>query len=180
MTFKTPNAEHPTHGAALVAAGPCFVGIDPGQIGAIAVLDAAGDVLRVWSLPSLAGETEPVAFASLLRGIAPALCVVEHVGTIAKGAKRTNFSLGQSFGTIRGVTGCLCWATQLVRPSTWQPKVLNRKPRDKADTKDQAFAFCRRRWPSLALSPARSRVYHDGWGDALCLAEYARRQTVGG
>lgn len=71
---------------------------------------------------------------------------------------------------------------QCVNPRTWQDAVfkdLRGFKRGETNTKEAAIAVCGRLYPDFSLVPARCRVPHDGWADALCMAEYARRVYAG-
>lgn len=176
-----------------------YLGIDPGQSGAVAVLDAKGTPALLADIPlrfqpgrRARATYDLVAIRAML---APwrrqrALVVVELPGPmprfIARGRGQHQVS-GSKANYNRGV--CEAWTWMLagmrwpaglvrtVRPQQWQAVML-RGARG-TDTGEKAIAVARRRWRGLDLRRTeRCTVPAEGRVDALLLAEFGRREAL--
>lgn len=153
------------------------LGIDPGLHGGIAALDAAGAVVGCWPMPLAGGEVHAAGLADLLRSLR---CLDSHqdigrvclekVGAMPKQGVASTFRFGTGWGMVRGVCAALGIPVELVPPTVWKKRVLLGLPHDKAG----AVRYCASRWPTTDLVLPGCRTPHDGIGDALCLAAYAR------
>jgi crossover junction endodeoxyribonuclease RuvC len=154
-----------------------ILGIDPGLRGALAALDAQGQVVDTWVMPVAGGEVHAAAVADHLRSLRCldahqdiGMVVIERVGSMPKQGVVSTFKFGTGWGMVRGVCAALGLPVHLVPATIWKPRVLAGLPHDKAG----AVRFCTSRWPDTDLIPTGCRVPHDGIADALCLAEYGR------
>ena len=153
------------------------VGIDPGLRGAIAALDAQGQVIGAWPMPVAGGEVHAAGIADRLRSLRcfdPAQdiggVVIEKVGAMPQQGVTSTFTFGAGWGMVRGVCAALGLPVRLASPVLWKKRILAGLPHDKAG----AVRFCASRWPTADLILPGCRVPHDGIADALCLAEYGR------
>jgi crossover junction endodeoxyribonuclease RuvC len=159
------------------------LGIDPGLDGAIAALNPAGEVVAARPMPVLAGRRREIDAGWIVGWLYRieeteggfALAVVEKVHAMPKQGVSSSFAFGLGYGQVLGVLAALKVPVVLVTPQQWKGAILAGTAKDKA----AAIAYCRRRWPEVSLVPDRCRTPHDGLADALCLAEFARRQLVG-
>lgn len=146
-----------------------FLGIDPGQSGAAALLTADGEDL-VRDYPG-----DAVAAADLIRewraGHKIELACLETVHAMPRQGVSSTFKLGSGFGQWLGILAALSIPHVLVRPQVWQKGILSKG--DGPDTKAQSLASARRRWPDLELGLKK----HHGRADALHLAAYAKAQN---
>ena len=155
----------------------CFVGIDPGLHGGLALLDAEGDAIGVAPMPLAAKEIDPVAVRDWIlqqrRGLAAFVgCVaIEKVHSMPKQGGASTFRFGYGLGLVVGAVAIAGWRYEMVPPPRWKKAIL----RDTDRSKEAAIAYCQRRWPSTSLVLPRCRKPHDGIADALCLAEYGWR-----
>jgi crossover junction endodeoxyribonuclease RuvC len=159
-----------------------YLGFDPGLDGGVAVLnpDAAqgsASAACAYVMPVSGGQIDAHALGALVFSLiasgAALLACVEQVGAMPKQGLSSTFKFGRGYGTILGVLGVLRVHTELVTPQRWKSVVLAGTPKDK----DAARAWCRRAYPGVnLLATPRCRVPHDGMADALCIAEYARRE----
>lgn len=170
------------------------IGIDNGISGALAAI-TVDSVLDVIDMPTLKTGTSTFIDANALDA-----WLTKHAGwarleggsvrvTFEQGSKQPkfgtvgNFSNGYSFGVVKTILdlqakrGNLVF--QCVDPRTWQ-KVMFQGLRGtgKGDTKGASIEICHRLWPTFSLVPPRCRTPHDGWADALCMAEFSAR-TMG-
>lgn len=154
------------------------VGIDPGLHGGLAALGADGQVHALTVMPTAGGEINPGELVTWLENLRSfgdndlGGVYLEKVGAMPKQGVSSTFKFGCGWGMVRGVCAALGVPVVLVTPQCWKGEVLAGLPHDK----DGAIRFCASRWPTAGLVPKGCRVPHDGLADALCLAEYGRRQ----
>lgn len=159
-----------------------YLGVDPGQKGALAFFGERGNCEEFWCLEMfLAGkEIDGGAIARMLRqntgsfyddkpGIT--LAAVEWAQAMPKQGVTSCFNYGAGFGKVLGVLEALEIPYRLVRPRAWKEVILAGTAKDK----EAAIAYVRRAYPWANLTPGKKRKPHDGMADALCLAEYAQR-----
>lgn len=143
------------------------IGIDPGKKGGYAVL-IDGECWRAeaWNDDDF---TECMRQVSQMTTVARA--VVEKVGAMPGQGVTSMFSFGKSAGFIEGVLKAFDIPYQLIPPSVWK------KEFSLTHDKSQSIAVCKRLFPSVSLLPTdRCKKESDGIGEALLMAEYARRK----
>jgi crossover junction endodeoxyribonuclease RuvC len=134
-------------------------GIDPGGHGAIAVLNAAGQLLDVIDMPSTReanGRTATNAplLASILARTHARVAFCEFVGARPSDARVAAFAFGRARGVIEGVCGALSIPIVFIAPPVW--KRLAAIPPG-AENKDLARTRAIARWPAHADLFARKR-----------------------
>jgi crossover junction endodeoxyribonuclease RuvC len=102
-----------------------ILAIDPGLEGAGAVMDAGGELIEVFDLPTI-GEgarrrIDAANLADLIRSHTPyAFAIVEQVGAWPKQGVASTFRFGQAHGTILGVVGALAIPVRHATPARWK------------------------------------------------------------
>ena len=146
-----------------------YCGVDPGQLGAVAVIPE-DDMPLVEDWPG-----DPVAAADILRSWATEyqiqLVALESVHAMPKQGVSSTFKFGVNFGTWQGILSGLGLPYLMPRPTEWQ-KGLVRKS-DGADPKSRSLAVARRLFPDAELS----RKKDHGRADSLLLAWWAKQQS---
>ena len=145
-----------------------FIGIDPGALGAMAVLDS--DVGTRLVLCDYAEYDEEL---SRYAGRDDVFAVVEDVHAMPMNGCKGNFMLGWSLGRIQQLVEHHGIPHQLVKPQAWQREFgISNKDKSKA----QSVAVAKRLFPGedLRRTPKCTKD-HDGSADALLLAEWGRR-----
>jgi crossover junction endodeoxyribonuclease RuvC len=134
-----------------------IVGIDPGARGAIATLDATGQLLDVVDMPAtLEANGRPATNAPLLAGILArsharvAFC--ELVGPRPTDGSVGAFSFGRARGCIEGIAGALSIPIVFITPPVWK-RIADIPPG--VDHKDLARTRATARWPAHAELFAR-------------------------
>ena len=154
--------------------GGIFVGIDPGNFGAIAVLNAAGDVLSVDMCPTITvgktkKEPDAMAMARLVwrafwiaqENAEPFRVVIEKTSGRPKEGAGSARKIGHGAGVWEGAVAAAiahnltsmagsrivssAASYSVLAPQTWQKAVCHDLPGD--NPKGRAELFCRRRWP---------------------------------
>jgi hypothetical protein len=142
-----------------------FIGIDPGQNGALALISNNLDVLALEDWP---GDTESAAtlFRSLYLEYHPHLVCLESVNAMPKQGVVSMFKLGHNLGSWQGVISALGARYRLVRPREWQSKMFD--PGTGKEPKQRSLTTARRLFPDTELHLKK----HHGRSDALLLAYY--------
>lgn len=173
------------------------VGIDPGLTGGIAVRVNTGSVVT-WNLfhmpveatgskhPNLDIEGFISIFADLEKefGKRPDFIVVEQPPYIPTNGGFATRSLFKAYGEIRGVLITSGHAPYEVQPKKWQaaifgklPKLLNKR-QSSAQKKAASIKYAQSVLPKNSPLPykgPKTKKYHDGLADAVCLADLGRR-----
>ena len=144
------------------------VGIDPGKNGGFAVLvDGRCACAKKW---------DDVAFIAAMQEVSskPVSAIrvcVEKVGAMPHQGVTSMFSFGKSAGFIEGVLQAYGIPYQLVPPYT------GKKAFGLTSDKQKSVDVCRKLFPDVSLLPtSRCTKPSDGIGEALLMAEYARRK----
>lgn len=146
-------------------------GVDPGKLGALAVLFPNGDVqLFNFSEKEFFGAISMLATTSSRAKVVVAL---EHVGGLPGQSAPAAFNFGDNFGYIRGLLSAFEIPYELVRPQRWK------KEFGCTSDKNTSIEVARRLFPRVNLKRTeRCKKDDDGRAEALLLAEYARRHMA--
>ena len=144
-----------------------YIGVDPGDSGAVAAIGEDGRL--VWVVDMV--DAKPELF------FPEHLAAVEAQHAFPNIPAQTNFKMGVNLGYWRGVFEAIGVPFEEVAASKWQRAICGALPKDRPKKKRAIAEWAGRRWPTAELRGPRGAVL-DGRSDALCLAEYARRQFV--
>jgi crossover junction endodeoxyribonuclease RuvC len=149
------------------------VGIDPGQVGAYAVLDSDGGclvddlpVFHVKSGKTTRSELDPIQLANVFGSIANTLdhVFMEKVGARPGQGVTSMFRFGYASGLIHGVVAGTSVPFTFVTPQVWQ-RVLK-----VASSPDAARQRACELYPSIA--PRLNLQAHQHRADALLIAHW--------
>lgn len=156
---------------------PVFIGIDPGFSGAMAVIDAARDVVDVVDAPILTvgdrREMDLAAMRELLVVFADknAHAFIERVHSMPGSSGRSMFSFGTGYGAWLGELAALQIPTTRVEPARWKAAMMDGMGKEKDAARLRAMML----FPKMAAHFARKT--DDGRAEALLIAEYGRRTS---
>jgi hypothetical protein len=154
-----------------------IAGCDPGKDGAIVFMSEAGAVLHAMpTIESAKGRPEYD-----VPKIAELLHAAEHVFIeklqpmpMKHGGSIANYQRGMGLGLLVGICTAKRIAFTLVRPQDWQREMLAGTSGE--DTKQRAIVAAQRLFPDVDLRRTpRCTKLHDGFADALLIAEWGRR-----
>lgn len=160
-----------------MGAGVSFViGIDPGNKGAVAIVNASGELVEVWDMPTL----EMKVGKSTKTRISPELLAqelwnwqnvrvayMESVASSPQMGVSSAFAFGEGFGIVKGVLAALRIPLVLVPPAKWKRDMgLN-------SSKDGSRAKAIAKWPTQAGE--FKRVKDDGRAEAALIAAWGAR-----
>ena len=140
-----------------------YIGIDPGAKGGIAVISESGITVAAY---------DKARYIEILSQVpSDSVCCLEHVHAMPGQGVTSMFSFGQNFGWIQGVLEAFGVSYELVQPQKWK------KEYSITADKNTSIEVCKRLFPNVSLLPSeRCRKDSDGIGEALLMAEYARRR----
>ena len=148
-----------------------YIGIDPGKSGAMAIINNDNSI----SLIPFDVDSYKEALITVSKyPIEPwnhVRCCVEHVGAAPKQGVVSMFNFGENFGFIQGLLTAYDIPYILVRPQKWK------KEFSVTSDKNTSIDVCKRLFPNANLKRTeRCKKDHDGFAEALLLAEYCRRK----
>lgn len=170
------------------------IGIDPGKLGAIVVLDVPD---MTWTMPirktgkgsrteidleALAGIFTQIVRVHGLEGIQVVIEKAQAMSRfdpilqkrVPQGAV-SNFNTGFGYGVLKMALTCYRFPYVEVHPKTWQ-KAMGIVGGKGNDTKAQSIAVCKARWPGINLKRTpRCTNDSDGISDATLLAAYGKQ-----
>ena len=150
----------------------CFVGIDPGKSGAMAIVSTdTQPFVRVVSFDERE-YAEVLRFHTTYDTIGG--CVVERVNAMPGQGVSSMFSFGENYGFIQGLLTAYNIPYELVMPRVWK------KEFGVTSDKNTSIAVAKRLFPDTPLKRTeRCKKDDDGCAEALLLAVVARRKFGG-
>jgi crossover junction endodeoxyribonuclease RuvC len=143
-----------------------YIGIDPGKLGAMAILWQTGDVEVIPF--DKAGYTNAIARANETD---ECKCCLEHVSAMPRQGVTSTFSFGENFGWCQGILDAYGVSYELVRPLKWKREF------SVTSDKNTSIEVCKRLFPDVSLKRTeRCMKDDDNLAEATLLAEYARRR----
>lgn len=156
-----------------------ILGIDPGQTGALAVLNSMGQCEVIYPFDLIENGFNAHGFDELLWSVrgsfdAPLLACIEHVHAFPGQGVTSMFNFGKTAGIIEGVLTAHKIPFEKVLPKVWT-KSFNMDS-ELSSPKQRAYQKACELFPTTSfLKGPRSKVPHTGMVDAVLIAEYARR-----
>jgi crossover junction endodeoxyribonuclease RuvC len=152
-----------------------IIGIDPGIIGAWAILDDLGAITTGGDLP-VAGEgarrmVAAPLFSAVIQRYRPAIAVLERVGAMPRQGIASTFKFGRAVGVIEGVLGALACPVTYVAPAIWKKHF--QLGNDKEQSRQRAIEI----WPAEAADLFARKLDH-GRAEAALIGLWGLRSTI--
>lgn len=166
-----------------------YIGIDPGALGFIAIIDKEGrkDFLSI-------ADTRPSDIALYLAEISThgdVMCCIEDVHALFGAGAGTTFSFGRTNGLLEGFLIALKIPYVKVQPKEWQAEIWMNgdkvyttkerkgKPVRTVDTKNTSMNAAVRLFPDVDFRKSvKSKKLDDNKCDAMLICEYGRRKNL--
>lgn len=149
-----------------------IIGIDPGAKGAVCAMHADGHELFAFD------DDDPLSvLGAVLADYAVEQAYLERVSPMPGNGTASMFKFGETFGKIQGWLRARFIPYELVSPRVWQKLLHVGTSGD--DPKARSLQAARQLFPSAELVRPKCRKPHDGLVDALLIAEYGRRKSLG-
>lgn len=163
-----------------------FVGIDPGKTGAIAWIHPDGTAgarpTPIVEFTNGKWDFDKDEMIALLEATSkydpgPPFVAIEKVNAAPMRGRKQGaagmFGFGRGYGLWLGYLSVMAIPFVEVDPRRWKRAILGGTAKDKA----AAIGYVQRLYPTVDLKATpRSRKPSDGKADAICIAEYARRE----
>ena len=150
-----------------------IIGIDPGQTGALAVMDR-GKVADLYDMPTMARtygkgmQVDPYTLATKIMEIGSykiSEAIVEQVASRPNQGSQATYNFGEGVGVVLGVLGALQVPVRFVTPQKWKMTAgLIGKDKDAART------LAIQQHPEVADKLTRKKDI--GRADAICIARF--------
>lgn len=147
-----------------------FCSFDPGQAGAIAIID--GENVDAYPFPFNGDELDILVLSTYFLG-EDCFAALERVHAMPKQGVCSVWTFAQGYGELRGMLKTLSVPFIEPTPQAWKKLIL--AGMDWKGRKECSIEYVTKRYPQVNLKPGKKRVPHDGMADAICLAEYAKR-----
>lgn len=143
-----------------------YIGIDPGEKGAMAIIFPDNVVIIPFDIDGYRNALDGIqGFSQNCR------CCLERVNAMPKQGVVSMFNFGKNFGFIQGLLMAYSIPYELITPQKWK------KEFQITGDKNSSIAVCKRLFPDVDLRRTeRCRKDDDGNAEALLLAEFARRK----
>lgn len=150
----------------------CFVGIDVGMKGSVAVIDEQGTCIKVFDMPLneklVDAENLTCLLVEATEGYDEVIACIERPEAFGGGGKHSLMSLGRSFGIAYGVCAALGFECHPTPPSSWKRNM------GLSSEKEESIELCKKLIPTLNLLPPRCRVEKHDRAEAGLLAYYIK------
>ena len=157
-----------------------FVGVDPGQQGAIAFVTSDRSLLSTHMLPMLDKRVDIWALKNIIdearQDRIVGLCMIEQAIVLPKQGSVSGFSMGANYGRLMTSIEFFGLPFEEIRPAVWKKRFFGSVKYEKNAIKQVAVMRARHLFPELAPKLLLSK---DGLSEALLIAETARRQFYG-
>jgi hypothetical protein len=161
-----------------------YIGIDGGLHGGLAALASSGEVLSCIAMPTQGtgkkgkAEYDLNEIAAWLARWDDPRVFLERAQAFSRQGVVSCFTIGVSYGTMRGLLFALHIPCSIIHPITWQAKIFKGMP--KGDTKKASIATAKRLWPMVDFRATENSCKdHNGMTDAALIAEYGRSCAPG-
>lgn len=148
-----------------------YIGIDPGDKGAIAVLSDSGT-------PFYEMFRNHARYKVLIDRAVVHLVCLEKLWGFPSNSSATAFNMGEHFGRNKLIIEQAGVSSIEVAAKTWQLKILNYRSagKDRLNSKKASVAYVNKRFPALNLTYKSNKHLEEisGIADAICLALYAK------
>ena len=155
-----------------------YIGIDTGLSGGIAW---TGGVDGAMPMPVVEGKPRTLnlpaikkTFETKLRAWKKVYVCIEKAQAMPKQGVVSMFNYGMGFGELKGLLTGLGIPFIETRPQAWKKDILAGTKRDKG----AAIKYCQMKHPDIDLLPGQKRKPHDGMADAVCIADYCKKEFI--
>ena len=158
------------------------IGIDPGQTGAISVLDRDGLLESVVDMPGYGPEPMAMDVGALLKAAGTTdeiIVALEEPFAVRQNSSQASMTQGIGYGILLGVVGELGYRHERIRPADWK-KELGLPMSSKltsAQKKTNSRLHAARLWPDQAH--LWEKASQDGRAESALIGEALRRRYLG-
>ena len=154
-------------------------GVDLGKKGGIVILED-GNVIVCMPMPVIksskkSDEYDIDRIVDIFLRHLPDYTYIEKSLLLPVSGKKSYQQSGFVEGGFQFMLATLKLRYDVITPKRWQKNIF--EGMNKKDTKQASIMFAKRTHPEVSWIAEKSTKYHDGLTDALCIAEYCKRQN---
>ena len=159
-----------------------IVGVDPGQTGALVLLESDGTFVTAAPMPGFGAEPSAADFEALLEAMGTnrdLFVAIEEPFANNRASSIAQLNQGIGFGILLGVVGALGYRHERIKPAQWKRDLGLPMSKDLtyAQKKKNSRIWASRLWPAEADRWAKTNS--DGIAEAALIGESCRRRIVG-
>ena len=169
-----------------------YAGIDPGNTGALVVIDELGKIISIQDAPTIVVktgkknrthlvETQMIAMLETAKSCGPLHTFIEAVHAMPGQGVTSMFSMGMGFGIWLGILAALRIPVTRVEPLRWKKEMGIAGGAEKGASVVRAlqlFPACRDLTRQYKRGGVMLDTYLHGRADALLISDWGRRQAV--
>lgn len=160
-----------------VVSSVCYLGIDPGKSGGLAIVKDK-KVIDYWEMPPSVLDLWHV-FLTIDKKYAPAHCYLEQVQSMPNEGHKGAFTFGMNFGRLQAFLAAIGFPHSQVTPQAWQKQMLivsKKKTETRPQFKERLRVKAQQLFPDVPLwNQPRTVGKQRAICDAILLAESCRR-----
>lgn len=158
------------------------IGVDPGQTGAISVLDRDGILESVVDMPGYGPEPMAMDVAALLEAVGTRdeiIVALEEPFAVQQNSSQASMTQGIGYGILLGVVGTMGLRHERIKPADWKRELglPMGKKFTSAQKKTNSRVHAARLWPDMASH--WEKASHDGRAESALIGECLRRRILG-
>lgn len=147
-----------------------ILGIDPGATGGMVLMN--GDVIECHPMPTENKEISFRAVKRALEALRPEHIFLERAVSFGMGTKGA-FNYGRGFAFVEAAIQLLELRVTYVEPGKWS-KVIHAGIDSNLKPKAKSLMAVKRLFPKVVIPASKTGKLHEGFVDALLIAEYGR------
>lgn len=158
------------------------IGVDPGQTGAISVLDRDGNLESVVDIPGFGPEPMAMDIAALFEAVGTPdeiIVALEEPFAVQLNSSQSSLTQGVGYGILLGVVGTMGLRHERIKPADWKRELglPMGKKYTSAQKKTNSRIHAARLWPDHAHR--WERASQDGRAESALIGETLRRRILG-
>lgn len=158
------------------------IGVDPGQTGAISVLDRDGILESVVDMPGFGPEPMAMDVSALFEAVGPRdeiIVALEEPFAVQLNSSQSSLTQGVGYGILLGVVGTMGLRHERIKPADWKRELglPMGKKYTSAQKKTNSRIHASRLWPDK--SSLWEKASQDGRAESALIGECLRRRILG-
>ena len=158
------------------------IGVDPGQTGAISILNRDGILESVMDIPGFGPEPMAMDVAALFEAVGTRdeiIVALEEPFAVSQNSSQASMTQGIGYGILLGVVGTMGLRHERIKPAAWKRELglpMGAKYTS-AQKKTNSRVHAARLWPDMAYM--WERASQDGRAESALIGECLRRRLLG-
>jgi crossover junction endodeoxyribonuclease RuvC len=159
-----------------------IIGIDPGLGGALVIMTPTASYYPAYqTMPTIGAEKGKILNLGVIIELlslwnnGTVAVYLENVHSMPQQGVASSFKFGRGLGQVEGICAALNLPVHYVTPQAWKKLIL--AGLDWRGNKAMTLQYAKSAWPRIEWP--RNQQTAIGIADALCIAEFGRREQMG-